>query len=166
MLSFPLYSHCHPFFRFEDFHCSALHRQLLPTTMASADSLQFTLPSPAALLLWNYANCYIPSLIATSARSPRVSSTTFISSICHIYSARFGQYWTSLCYASSSALHCLKCDSCNSDRDFALGFLQIPPHDGHPCPLLTVPTAKSVTVFHRLVVAHAWRTSSRRLPIN
>ncbi|CAI3559510.1 hypothetical protein CNEO4_530010 [Clostridium neonatale] len=27
----------------------------------------------------------------------------------------------------------LKCDSCTSDQGFALGFRQIPPHDGHPC---------------------------------
>ena len=38
------------------------------------------------------------------------------------------------------------------------GFLQIPPHDGHPCLWLTVPTAKSVADFHRQVVAHAGRT--------
>ncbi|MDR0404753.1 MAG: hypothetical protein LBH37_03065, partial [Oscillospiraceae bacterium] len=34
--------------------------------------------------------------------------------------------------------------SYSSDREFASGFLQIPPHDGHPCLLLTIPTAKSV----------------------
>jgi len=39
-----------------------------------------------------------------------------------------------------------------------LGFLQIPPHDGHPCPLLTVPTAKPVADFHRQVIAHAGQT--------
>ena len=39
-----------------------------------------------------------------------------------------------------------------------MGFLQIPPHDGHPCPWLTVPTAKSVADFHRQVIAHAERT--------
>ena len=31
--------------------------------------------------------------------------------------------------------HCdrLLCDSCSSGQCFAFGFLQIPPHDGHPC---------------------------------
>ena len=38
------------------------------------------------------------------------------------------------------------------------GFLQIPPHDGHPCLRLTVPTAKSVVDFHHQVIAHAGRT--------
>ncbi|MBR5423434.1 MAG: hypothetical protein IK108_05415, partial [Clostridia bacterium] len=41
------------------------------------------------------------------------------------------------------------------------GFLQIPPHDGHPCLWLTVPTAESVADFHRQVVAHAGRTTIR-----
>src|SRR5690625_4244829 len=27
----------------------------------------------------------------------------------------------------------LKCDSCTSGQRFAFGFLQIPPHDEHPC---------------------------------
>src|SRR6266705_5808131 len=27
----------------------------------------------------------------------------------------------------------LVCDFCSSDQRFACGFLQIPPHDGHPC---------------------------------
>ena len=38
------------------------------------------------------------------------------------------------------------------------GFLQIPPHDEHPCLRLTLPTAERVVVFHHLVVAHAGRT--------
>ena len=38
------------------------------------------------------------------------------------------------------------------------GFLQIPPHGGHPCLRLTVPTAKSVVDFHHQVIAHAGRT--------
>ena len=42
-------------------------------------------------------------------------------------------------------------------QGFALGFLQTPPHDGRAYPWLTVPTAKSVAVFHRQVVTHANR---------
>ena len=38
------------------------------------------------------------------------------------------------------------------------GFLQIPPHDGHPCLRLTVPATESVVDFHHQVVAHAGRT--------
>ncbi|MFL2112149.1 hypothetical protein, partial [Marinilactibacillus psychrotolerans] len=45
----------------------------------------------------------------------------------------------------------------------ASDFLQIPPHDGHPCHSLTVPTAKPVVDFHHQVVAHAGRTKRRLL---
>ncbi len=31
----------------------------------------------------------------------------------------------------------LLCDSCSSGQRFAFSFLQIPPHDGHPCPRLS-----------------------------
>ncbi|SDK76185.1 hypothetical protein SAMN05216192_15338, partial [Paenibacillus typhae] len=94
----------------------------------------------------------------TSVRPPRVRAITFPSSICHIYILEFGQYWTLLCSASSSVPACLLCDFCSSDRGFASGFLQIPPRGGHPCPWLTVPTAKPVADFHRQVIAHAGRT--------
>ena len=52
----------------------------------------------------------------------------------------------------------LICSSCSSGRDFASGFLQIPPHEGYPCLWLTLPTAKCVRVFHPIVIAHAGRT--------
>jgi hypothetical protein len=35
--------------------------------------------------------------------------------------------------AFSPGYDCLICDFCSSGRDFACGFLQIPPRDGHPC---------------------------------
>ena len=57
---------------------------------------------------------------------------------------------------------CLICDFYSSDQGFALSFLQIPPHGGHPCSLLTVPTAKPVVDFHHRVIAHAWRTHESR----
>ncbi|MBR1443589.1 MAG: hypothetical protein IJ583_08655, partial [Firmicutes bacterium] len=54
---------------------------------------------------------------------------------------------------------------CSSDRGFALDLLQIPPHDGHPCPLLTVPTAKPVVDFHHQVTAHSGQTSKSDVKI-
>ena len=45
------------------------------------------------------------------------------------------------------------------------GFLQIPPHDGHPCLRLTVPTAKSVVDFHHQVIALAGRTTKKHGPV-
>ena len=96
----------------------------------------------------------------TPMRPPRVSVTTFASYICCIYTLKFGQYWTSFCVGNSSVSKCLICNFCSSDRGFALGFLQTPPHDGRPCPWLTVPTAKSVADFHRQVVTRAERTTN------
>ncbi|SDK91407.1 hypothetical protein SAMN05216192_1611, partial [Paenibacillus typhae] len=106
--------------------------------------------------LYSVVRIFFPYL--TSVRPPRVRAITFPSSICHIYILEFGQYWTLLCSASSSVPACLLCDFCSSDRGFASGFLQIPPRGGHPCPWLTVPTAKPVADFHRQVIAHAGRT--------
>ena len=124
--------------------------------MTSADFLQFVV----TMFRFGKAYSFAP------ASSPRVSVTTFASYICRIYILKFGQYRTLLCYGSSSLPICLICDSCSSDRGFARGlvclptsgFLQIPPHDGHPCLRLTVPTAMSVADFHRQVVTHAERT--------
>jgi len=103
-------------------------------------------------------------------RSPLVRATTFIPSTCRIYIHESGQYWILSCFADSSIHACLICGSSSSGRDFARrvyilpptsGFLQIPPRDGHPCLRLTLPTAKRVADFHRLVVAHAGRTKKQ-----
>jgi hypothetical protein len=59
-------------------------------------------------------------------------------------------------------INALLCGFCPSDRGFASGFLQIPPHDGHPCLQLTVPTAKPVEDFHLQVIAHAGHTIKSR----
>ena len=48
-------------------------------------------------------------------------------------------------------------------RVFASDFLQIPPHGGHPCLSLTVPTAKPVADFHHQVITHAGRTKNKKL---
>ena len=81
--------------------------------------------------------------------------------------------------------HCgrLVCDSCSSSQCFAFGFLQIPPHDGHPCRSanrspcrvdrgLPPPSHPVTTTVHRNSASHgatrhAWRTkkkASRRPP--
>ena len=46
------------------------------------------------------------------------------------------------------------------------GFLQIPPHDGHPCLRLAVPATEPVVDFHHLVIAHAERTSNSHCDSN
>ena len=66
------------------------------------------------------------------------------------------------CHANSPTHHGLICDFCSSGRDFAAGFLQIPPHDGHPCLGLILLAAKRIADFHRRVCAHAGRTCKSR----
>ncbi len=62
-------------------------------------------------------------------------------------------------------LFSLVCGSCSSGRDFALGFLKIPPHVGHHCLQLVVPTAKPTADFHRQVNTHAGRTNKKNWEI-
>ncbi|WP_237039726.1 hypothetical protein [Phocaeicola faecalis] len=45
--------------------------------------------------------------------------------------------------ADWSICDCLISGFCSSDREFASGFLRIPPHGGHPCSWLTIPTIKA-----------------------
>ncbi|MBY6278148.1 MAG: hypothetical protein CWE10_18620, partial [Symbiobacterium thermophilum] len=54
-----------------------------------------------------------------------------------IYRTALWQLRVLLCSASSPERHSLLWGSCSSGRGFASGFLQIPPHDGHPCLWLT-----------------------------
>ncbi len=44
-----------------------------------------------------------------------------------------GNFWTSSSFADLSLFPSLLCGSCSSDQGFAYSFLQISPHDGHPC---------------------------------
>ncbi|MDR0404946.1 MAG: hypothetical protein LBH37_04080, partial [Oscillospiraceae bacterium] len=75
------------------------------------------------------------------------------------------QYWTSSCLADSFVPLLPYAISYSSDRGFASGLLQIPPHDGHPCLLLTVPTAKPVYGnFHHQVIVHAGHTKKHAHP--
>jgi len=91
-------------------------------------------------------------------RPPQVLLIAFSSYIRRIYTTEFRQYRTSSCLADSSTPCCLICEFYSSDRGFASSFLQIPPHDGHPCLWLTVPTAKPVADSHRQAIRHAMHT--------
>ena len=44
-----------------------------------------------------------------------------------------GNFWASSLLADLPIFPSLICDSCPSGQGFAYSFLQIPPHDGHPC---------------------------------
>ncbi len=123
--------------------------------MASADFLRFVV----TMLRFEFVYSFAP------ARPPRGSVTTFTSYICCIYTLKFGQYRTLFWLANSSPFQvCLIYSSCSSDQGFAFGFLLPPPHDGRPCPLLTVPTAMPVVDFHLHAVSHAERTNKKAVP--
>ena len=67
-------------------------------------------------------------------RSPRVIHATFLPYTRRIYSSiLLDDYWVLKILAFSPGWNCLVCDFCSSGRKFACGFLQIPPHGGHPC---------------------------------
>ena len=68
-----------------------------------------------------------------SSRSPRVRTQSFTPSICYIYTVCFVQFRALVCLATLPTDSCLICSFCSSDQRFAADFLQIPPHDGHPC---------------------------------
>mgnify|MGYP007126306988 FL=1 len=78
----------------------------------------------------------------------------------HLPPCAQGSGRVSFCCANSPAHSGLVCGFCSSGRDFAAGFLQIPPRDGHPCLWLTLLAVKRVADFHRQVCAHAGRTKS------
>ena len=104
-------------------------RSLLKTYDCSALPIFFPVLWP---LLTSYGKLYSAGsdFFSTSAsvRPPRVRAITFLPYICRIYNAKFGQYWTLSCFADSSALHCLICVFCSSDREFARVGTSQPPH--------------------------------------
>ena len=72
---------------------------------------------------------------------------------------------------TSCSLLLLLCSFCSSVQEFAhwnffpqSDFLQIPPHDGHPCLRLTIPATERVVDFHSLVITHARRTRKLKAP--
>jgi hypothetical protein len=80
----------------------------------------------------------------------------------HLPQCAPGSGRVSFCFANSPAHHGLICGFCSSGRDFAAGFLQIPPHDGHPCLGLILLAAKRIADSHRRVCARAGRTNKSR----
>ncbi len=56
----------------------------------------------------------------------------------------------------------LICDFCPSDQRFAYSFLQIPPHDGHPCcSAIHFPLSGRVRDLHPLERAHGAQTQKK-----
>jgi len=105
-----------------DASCSVLHWAVTPASTTSADFCQ-SIPTP----------CDAGSTRQID-RPPRVMRVTFLPYTRRIYSPTLPDDYRALkMLAFSPGWDCLVCDSCSSGRDFACGFLQIPPRDGHPC---------------------------------
>ena len=85
--------------------------------MDSADFSQFVITTA------NETACET-STLKVLALSPHLPAT---------FTGTSGNFWTSSSFADLSAFPSLICDSCPSGQGFASDFLQIPPHDGHPC---------------------------------
>ena len=85
--------------------------------MASADFSQFVVTTA------NGTVCET-SPIKVRALSPYLPATSTGTS---------GNFWTSSFLADLSVFPSLICGSCSSGQGFAYSFLQIQPHDGHPC---------------------------------
>ena len=66
-------------------------------------------------------------------RSPRVRRVTFLPCPPHIHRAVPDDRGLRTPTLPRPTARCLTCDSCASGQNFAFSFLQIPPHDGHPC---------------------------------
>ena len=66
-------------------------------------------------------------------RSPRVRRVTFLPYPPHIHRAVPDDRGLRTPTLPRPTARCLTCDSCASGQNFAFSFLQIPPHDGHPC---------------------------------
>ena len=61
--------------------------------------------------------------------------------------------------------HCadLVSDSCSSGPSFAISFLQIPPHGGHPCLGWRFRSSRPAEDFHLQDAQHAWHTRISQL---
>ena len=75
----------------------------------------------------------IPHLHHASVKSPRIRALSF-----HLIPTSFtptvsNSYGTLICLAILSTVICFIWSFCSLGQMFVLGFLQIPPRDGHPC---------------------------------
>ena len=97
---------------------------------------------------------YCITLQSVPYRPPQLRCVIFPSTyLPHLPNISSDSYWASVCMATLPDMSSLICDFCSSDRDFAIDFFQIPPHDGHPCHSLTVRHYQALygTFTHKLL---------------
>ena len=85
--------------------------------MGSADFSQFVVTTA------NETACET-STLKVHALSPHLPAT---------FTGTSSNFWASSLTADLPVFPSLICGSCSSGQGFAYSFLQIPPHDGHPC---------------------------------
>ena len=90
------------------------------------------------------------STLKVHALSPHLPAT---------FTGTSSNFWTSSLLADLSVFPSLICGSCTSGQGFAYSFLQIPPHDGHPCcSAIHFPLPGHVQDFHLRERAHGAQT--------
>ena len=102
---------------------SVLHWVVSPTNMTSAD---FCIPIPTPYDVGS-------PMAGQVDRPPRVRHATFTlmpAAYTHPRSVQLSGFRDNCLLTPRISLIC---DFCSSGQRFACGFLQIPPHDGHPC---------------------------------
>ena len=108
----------------------------------------------------NLVSTVVRSQLPTSMRPPRVLTRSFplipaIITVCDsVQLLGFGLF-------GSLTLTFGLYGFCSSGQSFASGFLQIPPHGGHPCLWLTLPAAGRARDFHPIERALAGRTKKK-----
>ena len=114
--------------------------------MGSADFSQFVVTTA------NETACET-STLKVHALSPHLPAT---------FTGTSGNFWTSSLLADLSVFPSLICGSCSSGQGFAYSFLQIPPHDGHPCCSAMYFVAAYAYSGLSPVRARPWRANSKK----
>ena len=87
-------------------------------------------------LLWALLTSHsslLLQLMEPPVRSPRLRCALFFPHLPATFTGTSSNFWASSLLADLPVFPSLVCGSCSSGQGFAYSFLQIPPHDGHPC---------------------------------
>jgi len=114
--------------------------------MASADFSQFVVTTADGTACET-------STLKVLALSPHLPATSTGTS---------NNFWTSSICADLSVFPSLICGSCPSGQGFAYSFLQIPPHDGHPCCLAMYFVVAYAYSGLSPVRARPWRANTKK----
>ena len=130
------------------------------------------LPSGKTPVLWplltSCRSLLLRIFFLASARPPRVLTRSFPLYLPHLPQMIPCSYWALFCAANSPSFTALYAISVRQARVLPIrgtfqplksGFLQIPPHDGHPCLWLNLPATGRLRDFHPTERALTGRTA-------